>query len=143
MINSHSATYYREFANLQAKTSNPLPLVRQLRLFLVEDIFSCGGRIRNASLYESARFPILLPQNHHRNTHKKPLHSGLNSTLNHLHQRYWIPTGRQYAKKNHSLMCHMSEDHTRYLNHHHFQLAELVMPTHSLLPESTLRARSA
>ena len=105
IINCQSARYPRELANLQAKTSSRLPLVRQLGLFLVKDIIRFGGRIHNAPLHESAKFPILLPQNHHltklivRDAHERTLHSGLNSTLTHLCQRYWIPRGRQYVKK--------------------------------------------
>ena len=105
IINYQSAMYPTELANLQANASSRLPLERQLRLFLVKDIIRFGGRIHNAPLHESAKFPILLPQNHHltklivRDAHERTLHSGLNSTLTHLRQRYWIPTGRQYVKK--------------------------------------------
>ena len=105
--------YPTELANLLANTSSRLPLVRQLRLFLVKDIIRFCGRIHNAPLHESAKFPILLPQNHHltklivRDAHERTLHSGLNSTLTHLRQRYWIPTGRQYVKKiiRHCVTC--------------------------------------
>ena len=105
IVNCQSITYPKELANLQAKTSSRLPLVRQLRLFLVKDVIRCGGRIHNAPLHESTKFPILLPQNQHltqlivRDAHERTLHSGVNSTLTYLRQRYWIPTGRQYVKK--------------------------------------------
>ena len=105
IVNCQSTTYPKELANLKAKTSSRLPLVRQLRLFLIKDVIRCGGRIHNAPIHESAKFPILLPQNHHltqlivQDAHERILHSGLNSTLTHLRQRYWIPTGRQYVKK--------------------------------------------
>lgn len=97
--------YSNELVNLQSKTSNRLSLVRQLRLFLAEGIIRCGGRIHNAPLQESAKFPILLPRNHHltqlivEDAHRATLHSGQNSTLTHLRQRYWIPAARQYIKK--------------------------------------------
>ena len=119
IVNCQSITYPKELANLQGKTSSRLPLVRQLRLFLVKDVIRCGGRIHNAPLHESTKFSILLPQNQHltqlivRDAHERTLHSGVNSTLTYLRQRYWIPTGRQFVKKiiRRCVTCHMSQDH--------------------------------
>jgi hypothetical protein len=105
IVDCQSVVYSNELVNLQSKTSNRLSLVRQLRLFLAEGIIRCGGRIHNAPLQESAKFPILLPRNHHltqlivEDAHRETLHSGQNSTLTHLRQRYWIPAARQYIKK--------------------------------------------
>ena len=56
IVNCQSYMYPKELANLQAKTSSCLPLVRQLRLFLVKDVIRCVGRIHNAPLHESAKF---------------------------------------------------------------------------------------
>ncbi len=61
-----SQVYRNELANLQNKTASRLSLVRQLRLFLVDDnINRCGGGIHNAPLPFSAKFPVLLSRNHH------------------------------------------------------------------------------
>ena len=80
--------------------------MRQLRLFILDDgIIRCGGRIHNAPVEYSAKFPILLPPNDHFTTlvvddaHKKSLRSGLNHTLTHVRQQYWIPRARQFIKK--------------------------------------------
>ncbi len=98
--------YGDEFANLQREKTPRLPLVRQLRLFTLDDnIIRCGGRIHNAPVEHSAKFPILLPANHHftllviNDAHKRLQHAGLNQTLTHIRQKYWIPTARQYIKK--------------------------------------------
>ena len=83
IVDCQSVAYSKELVNLQSKTSNRLPLVRQLRLFLDEGIIRCGGRIHNAPVQESAKFPILLPRNHHltqlivEETHRATLHPSL------------------------------------------------------------------
>jgi len=61
----------------------------------------CGGRIHNAPLSESAKFPFLLPPKDlfislliwH--THKEQHHSGVNMILTALHQTYWVLRARQ------------------------------------------------
>ena len=93
-----------------------LPLVRQLQLYLDNGGYlCCGGRIHNAPLSESTRFPFLLPSKHPMTalivlaTHVTILHGGvnstvialrqrLNSTVTALGQRFWIPSARQYVK---------------------------------------------
>ena len=52
-----------EINGLHSKThSSQPPLVRQLRLYLDHTgLIRCGGRIHNAPLSESAKFPFLLP----------------------------------------------------------------------------------
>ena len=96
--------FYTEISNLKSQ-SPYLPLVRQLRLFLDEDqLIRCGGRIHNAPLSELARFPYLLPSKHHLTNlvilqaHTEQHHSGVNSTLTAIRQRYWIPSGRQCVR---------------------------------------------
>ena len=104
--NCQGLTYAAEIANLLSRTSTRLPLVRQLRLFLDCDGFiRCGGRLHNAPLSNSAKFPYLLPPNHPltalivHDTHKKQLHSGVNSTVTALRQNFWITSIRQYVRK--------------------------------------------
>ena len=83
-------------------SSSRLPLVRQLRLYLDHTgLIRCGGRIHNAPLSESAKFPILLPSKDPFtslliwHTHKAQYHAGVNMTLTTLRQMYWVPCARQ------------------------------------------------
>jgi transposase InsO family protein len=99
-------TYPAELVNLTTKNSSRLLLVKQLRLFLDQHhIIRCGGRIHNAPINQSAKFPILLPVDHPFTTliihsiHTTQLHSGVNSTLTALRDRFWIPRARQVIKK--------------------------------------------
>ena len=109
-----SQVYLNELVNLQNKTAPRLSLVRQLRLFLLDDnIIRCGGRIHNAPVPFSAKFPVQLPPNNYFTTlvvndaHERSLHSGLNHTLTHVRQHYWIPQARQFIKKllRHCVTC--------------------------------------
>lgn len=108
--NCQEQSYPREIASIKSKpgqtgTTKP-SLVRQLRLF-VDDagLLRCGGRIHNAPLSETAKFPYLLPQDKHLtllivyHVHVFLSHAGVGSTLTALRQSLWIPSGRQYVKK--------------------------------------------
>jgi len=64
---SQQTMFSNELHNLQSKSSNAkrLPLIRQLSLFLDKNhIIRCGGRIHNAPVSETTKFPILLPKKH-------------------------------------------------------------------------------
>ena len=107
--NSQVQIYAEEISNLRSKSSTRLTLVRQLRLFLDADGFlRCGGRIHNAPLADSAKFPYLLPPNHPftvlivYEAHRKQLHSGVNAVVTLLRQSFWITAIRQYVRK---LLC--------------------------------------
>ena len=106
--NCQENTFTEEYQALKSKTTirSNLPRIRQLRLFLDEkDILRCGGRIHNAPLSETAKFPYLLPTNHHlsklivMDAHERVFHSGVNSTISQLRQTYWIPSIRQLVRK--------------------------------------------
>lgn len=104
--NCQATTYDKEITNILSHSKTRLPLVRQLCLFLDEDgSLRCGGRIYNVPLNESAKFPHLLPPNHPLTAlivygaHINQLHSGVNSTVTALRQRFWITSIRQYVKK--------------------------------------------
>ena len=93
---------FKEIANLQSG-HNRLPLVRQLRLFINNNLLRCGGRIHNTPLSELAKFPYLLPTHHFttlviQDVHIKHLHSGVNATLTALQQSYWVLSARQQIK---------------------------------------------
>ena len=85
--------------------SKCLPLVRQLRLFIDDQGFiCCGGRIHNAPLCHTTKFPYLLPPRHPFTSmviysiHVKLFHAGTNSTLTAIRQTFWIPKARQRIK---------------------------------------------
>ena len=77
-----------------SKSSPRTALVRRLRLFLDgTGLICCGGRIHNAPLSESIKFPHLLPPKNPftelviRDSHIRQLYAGVNSTLTAL--RLW------------------------------------------------------
>ncbi|XP_063400135.1 uncharacterized protein LOC134684760 [Mytilus trossulus] len=87
------------------RTKN-LSRIRQLNLFLDQNnIIRCKGRIENAPIPESAKFPILLPANTQlttlivRDAHENLLHSGTSSVISHIRQNFWIPCIRQFVNK--------------------------------------------
>ena len=80
-------------------------LVKQLKLYKdEEDLIRCEGRIHNAPLEDSAKFPLLIPAKDCltnlivRDAHVTHLHAGLSNTIMLLRQRYWIPTIRQVVR---------------------------------------------
>ncbi|XP_060559098.1 uncharacterized protein LOC132719352 [Ruditapes philippinarum] len=81
------------------------PIIRQLRLYLDKDgCIRCGGRIHNAQLPETTRFPFLMSPKSHvtrliiEDAHYNQLHAGVAHTVTHLRQKYWIPSIRQHVK---------------------------------------------
>ena len=104
--NCQERVYSEEIFNLKFKTEKRSSLVKQLRLYLDSNgMLRCGGRIHNAPVKESAKFPYLLPQNHPftkliiLDVHVKLKHAGVLCTVTQLRQTYWIPTIRQYVRK--------------------------------------------
>ncbi|XP_015750618.1 PREDICTED: uncharacterized protein LOC107330533 [Acropora digitifera] len=82
------------------------PLVRQFSLYLDDSgLMRCRGRIQNSLLNQEAKTPLLLPSKHHgveliiKDTHNRMLHSGANTTLTAMRERFWIIRGRQTVKK--------------------------------------------
>ena len=80
-------------------------IVRQLRLFIDDrGLIRCGGRLHNAQLDETTKFPYLLPAKHPvselivTDAHRSQLHAGVNQTVIHLRQKFWITAMRQYVK---------------------------------------------
>ena len=100
------STYESELDHLISKKKPRTTLVKQLQLFLDnQHLIRCRGRIHNAPVSESTKFPILLPTNHPftklvvLSIHHQQLHSGVSSTLTAVRQRFWIPRARQLLKK--------------------------------------------
>ena len=105
VYNCQQTYFHQEVKHLQSNSRKKKSLVRQLHLFLDKDGFiRCGERIHNAPLCELSKFPYLLPTKHSLTsliinmTHVNQLHSGVNSVITALRQRYWIPRIRQTVR---------------------------------------------
>ena len=79
---------------------------KTLNIFYDEDnILRCKGRIDNANLPHSAKYPILLLKDSYitklvvLEAHTRVAHCKLKGTLNCLRQTYWIPRARSFIKK--------------------------------------------
>ena len=74
---------------------------------MVDDdgLMRVGGRIENSTMPCSAKFPILLPREHHFTKlyvwlcHFNVKHNGVRETLTELRSKYWIIGGRQVVRK--------------------------------------------
>ncbi len=82
-----------------------MALVRQLHLYLDKNgLIRCGGRIHNAPVDELTKFPYLLTPKHPftnlviEYTHRNQLHTGVNSTVTALRQKFRIPAACQSVK---------------------------------------------
>ena len=93
--------------------------MRQLHLFLdCDGLIRCGGRIHNALLSESARFPYLLPPNHPltalivNDTQRKQVYSGVNAKVAALRQSLQAPRSCSLTQatslRGSTLRCHRS-----------------------------------
>ena len=88
------------------KTTPPI-YVTQFGLYLYSDgIIRCKGRLNNAPLSDSSKSPIILPSKHHfidfivKDVNEQAYHSGINTTLSRIRERYWIIRGRKTVKRN-------------------------------------------
>ena len=93
------------FADLLNQDGRKPSLVKQLKLYKDEGgLLRCKGRIDNAPVSDTAKYPYLLPTKHRFTTlvvmdaHENLLHSGVSSTVAHLRGKYWIPRIRQCVK---------------------------------------------
>ena len=91
--------FLREIQYLKSDQCNKKrpPLVRQLLLFIDKNGYlRCGGRIHNAPISATAKFPYLLPSRHALTklivlaAHTTQLHGGVNHTVTALRQNFWI-----------------------------------------------------
>ena len=98
IFNCQQQEFPREIQHLKSDSGNKKrpPLVRQLQLFLDDmGYLCCGGRIHNAPVDKSTKFPYLLPSRHPLTTliilatHVTQLHGGVNRTVTALRQSYW------------------------------------------------------
>ena len=64
-----------------------------------------GGRIADAPIVFDAKFPKIAPPKHHvaqlliASLNQKLLHAGQNHILEHLREKFWIPSGRSAIHK--------------------------------------------
>lgn len=64
-----------------------------------------GGRLQNANETVRVKHPLLLPPEHPftelivHDCHLRTLHGGIQDTTAQLRERFWVPRGRQIAKK--------------------------------------------
>ena len=80
-------------------------LVRQLQLFLDDEGYlRCGGRIHNAPVSRTTKFPYLLPPRHTMTNlivqaaHITQLHGRVNRTVTALRQKFWIISARRCVR---------------------------------------------
>ena len=81
-------------------------LKRELNLFQdPQGMWRCKGRIYNADVPYSTKFPILLPNHHHftelvvLRAHERVFHNGVKETLTEVRSQYWITNGRSVIQK--------------------------------------------
>jgi len=89
----------------QLRTKKPHEMITRLGLFLDDEgIIRCRGRLGNADLQYSTKFPVLVPRKHNiakliiNDCHRKVFHFGVAHTLSSVRQTYWIPKGRAVVK---------------------------------------------
>ena len=102
---AQQTSYPDNYQCLQNKTSEKPNLARQLNLYLDEKkLLRCRGRIHNAPLEDDAKFPYLLPPKDRftafviEEAHFTHIHSGLESTVTFLLQKFWIPNIRKRVR---------------------------------------------
>ena len=66
---------------------------------------ACKGRLGNADISYSTRYPALLMKDHHftvlivKDAHRRVMHSGVKETLTEVRSKYWIIKGRQFVRQ--------------------------------------------
>ena len=80
-------------------------LKHQLGLFLNDKgLWRCGGRLQNAEIPYSAKYPVLLPRSQQltalvvRDAHLCVYHNGVKETLTEVRRRYWVIKGRSLTR---------------------------------------------
>ena len=80
-------------------------LKRQLNLFLDENgMWRCRGRLENADLPYTIKYPLLLARNHPltpliiADAHERVFHNGVKETLTEIRRRFWIVRGRSLVR---------------------------------------------
>ena len=99
--------FQEEVKNLvQQKSKTKSSLIKSLGLYIEpsDHLLHCRGRIDKSNA-ATAKFPILLPRNHHftkclvLRIHSQVMHGGTAETLARLRETFWLPKGRQVIKQ--------------------------------------------
>jgi len=70
-----------------------------------QELLRLGGRLAEAPIPYDAKYPYILPRDHHvaelvvRQVHEEAGHSGREHILSQVRERFWIPRGRPLVKK--------------------------------------------
>lgn len=86
------------------RVGKPGQIISQLNLNLVDTLLCCQGRLANAPILLTAKFPILLPKNHKLTLliaefkHREILHKSAADTIAHIRIEYWVPCILQLVK---------------------------------------------
>ncbi|XP_035228121.1 uncharacterized protein LOC118200280 [Stegodyphus dumicola] len=88
------------------KLVSPRSKLNMLNPFLDDEgILRVGGRLRNASIAQNVKYPVILPKSHYiteliiRYYHYKYLHGGAQMLHSEIKQRYWIINARATIRK--------------------------------------------
>ena len=78
---------------------------RQFNLFVdANGVWRCGGRLENADLPYSTKYPVLLSRKHYltilivKDAHGRVQHNGVKDTLTEIRSKYWIVKGRSLVR---------------------------------------------
>jgi len=101
-----SSEFSTEIKTLQTGGSLKRSRIANLSPFLDENhLIRVGGRLQRARMSFTQKHPILLPSRHHvtdciiRETHQKHYHTGIQTTLYIIRQRFWLLDGRNQVRK--------------------------------------------
>lgn len=96
--------------------------ILSLNPFVDEDgILRARGRLQNSLLSYEEKNPVILPYKDHltslviNDSHKQCMHGGIQLTLNHIRQSYWIIKGRNAVKQqiHRCVTCHRQKTEVR------------------------------
>lgn len=100
-----SKRFAREIQNLRTKgqVRHDSPLLILHPFLDDEGLIWVGGRLRNAQVSYSRRYPIVLPCNHHITTlivrDYRSLHSGVQTLLSNLQESFWILSAKSTVRR--------------------------------------------
>ncbi|XP_046749846.1 uncharacterized protein LOC124413362 [Diprion similis] len=102
-----AARFAQEISDLRSKQRvNHDSVLITLHPFLDDDnIIRVGGRLRNAPVSYSRRYPVVLPSNHHvttiiiRDAHYRALHAGAHALFASLQESFWILSAKSTIRK--------------------------------------------
>ncbi|XP_066595379.1 uncharacterized protein [Prorops nasuta] len=121
MRNLQAKMFGEEIKRLKGNNSLSEGKFAKLSLFMDnEGLLRVGGRLHKSNLTFAQKHPILLPSSHLitesiiRETHEKNYHTGIQTTLSLIRQRYWITDGKNQVRRiiRHCTHCFRFEPNT-------------------------------